>query len=232
VESLAQIYENAGLYVADSLDLAIKNYERALELEPYNPTFYLKIGQIKIGLAASKKEEAEKKQLAQEARAMFQKSVDLKSDFDSGYYQLSLIEDALGNRDAAIENGRKAVEINKQNGEYILSLGRMYQMRGNADDLKTAEQIFKAVISGNDKDISSHFYLGLLYEKTKKKAEAKEEYRKVLSLLEESNSSDLKSQLQKMISNVDAGVENTPETLGLIKKQEESANNQEEPIQE
>jgi len=228
VETLAAIYENAGLYVVDSLNLALESYQKALELEPHNPNFYLKIGAIKIGLAGTKTDEAGKKQLAGEAREMFKKSVEVKSNFDPGYYQLSLIEDALGERDAAIDAGRRAVEINPQNVEYILSLGRLYQTRGSQEDLKIAEQIFKAVAGKDDKNVNAHFYLGLLHEKMKKNSEAKENYRKVMSLVAESDSGELKKQLEKMIANIDAGIGNTPENLGLIKKQEEETKESQE----
>jgi len=46
-EVSAQVYESAGVYVPDSLPLTEAAYKRAQELEPENPNFYLKLGQIK-----------------------------------------------------------------------------------------------------------------------------------------------------------------------------------------
>jgi hypothetical protein len=77
-EVAAQVYESAGVYVPDSLPLAESSYKRAQELEPHNPIFYLKLGQIKTALVASKKDEAEKKVVINEAKDLFQKSVDEK----------------------------------------------------------------------------------------------------------------------------------------------------------
>lgn len=216
VETLAQIYENAGLYVADSLSLAQETYQRGLELEPNNPNFYLKLGQIKISMAGTKKDEAEKKQQVLGAADSFKESVNKKVNFAPGYYQLALVNDALKETDQAIENATKAVQINPQNNEYLLSLARLYQSRGKDEDMKTAEQIYKIIVARNDNDVNGHFYLGLLYEKMKNKTEAKNELKKVISLLPE-DSSDAKKQLEKMISNIDAGIENTPQSLGLAK---------------
>jgi cytochrome c-type biogenesis protein CcmH/NrfG len=223
VEILAQIYENAGLYVIDSLNLAQESYKRGLELEPHNPNYYVKLGQIELSLATTKKDEQEKKQLISEARNLFQKSVEEKNNFDVGYYQLALTENFLGEIDKSIENATKAIQINPQNNDYILGLARMYQNRGKEDDLKASEQLYKAMIQRDDKNINAHFYLGLLYEKLQNKQGAKDEYNRVMGLLPD-NSEDTRKQLQKMISNLERGIENTPETLGLTGSEENHEN--------
>jgi len=221
IESLAVIYENASLYVSDSLDLAQENYQKALELEPHNPIFYAKLGKIKISLAGSKKSVDEKKNLLNESKGLFQKAIEKKESYAEAYYQLALVHEALDELDQAIENGLKAVKFNSRNSNYILVLGRIYQNRGKGDDLKLAEQYYKTVIALNDKDINGHFYLGLFYEKNKNKDAAKNEYKKVISLLSEGkNNQEIKNQIEKMISNVDKGIENTPESLGLVKEAE------------
>lgn len=215
VEILAQVYENAGLYVTDSLSLAADAYKRGLELDPHNPDYYLKLGQIKISLASAKKDEQERKQLISDANDLFQKAVDEKINYDPGYYQLSLTQSALGDTDKAIENGTKALQINSQSGDYAISLARLFTVRGKEDDLKSAEQIYKALVAQNDSNISAHFYLGMLYEKMKNKNGAKQEYQKVDNLLVGDNVQETKKQIEKMISNVEKGIENTPENLGL-----------------
>lgn len=223
VESLALIYENASLYVPDSLKLAEENYRRALELEPHNPIYFLKLGQIKIQAVSLTKNADEKKQLVQEAENFFQRSIDEKVNYADGYYQLALAKEALADFDGAIENGVKAATINPQNADFNIVLGRMYQQRGKNDDKKMAEYYYKKAVSLNDADINSHFYLGLFYEKNGQKDETKTEYRKVISLLEKnSGNSETISQLKKMITNVDKGIENTPENLGLVQEASEN----------
>lgn len=224
VESLALIYENAGLYVPDSLKLAEENYNKSFELEPFNPVYDIKLGKIKISQASSEKNSDKKKQLVNEAKDFFQQSVDKKNNYAEGYYQLSLTQEALEQTDQAIENGLKAAQINRGNANYLLSLGRMYQERNKDGDANLAEQYYKGVIALNDKDVNGHFYLGLFYEKNKKKSEAKNEYGKVIELLKEGNNNqETISQIQKMISNIDKGIENTPQSLGLVKEVEQPA---------
>ncbi len=223
VEALAQIYENSGAYLADSLKLSAETYEKALALEPHNPNFFLKLGQIKIAEGAGKKDEAERKQFFNEAKDFFQKSVNKKNNFAPGHYQLALIQDALGETDFAIESATKAVQLDQKNQDYLLSLANMYRLRAKGDDLKIAQEIFKIVLKLDDKNINAHFYLGLVYEKDKNKNGAKDEYKKVTSLLSGDSSIETKKQLDKMISNIDKGIENTPESLGLVRDSEEKA---------
>lgn len=223
IEALAQVYENSGMYVADSLRLAEDSYKKALKLDPHNPNYLLKLGQIKIAEGAGKKEEGEKKALFGEAKDYFQKSVDEKNNFAAGYYQLSLIQDMLRETDSAIENATKAVQIESKNADYLVSLGNMYRLRAKEDDLKVAQYVFSLAIGLNDKDINAHFYAGLAYEKDKNKDAAKNEYKKVIDLLAGDKTDDTKKQLEKMIGNIDKGIENTPENLGLPKADAENA---------
>jgi len=224
VESLALIYENAGLYVTDSMSLADENYKRALELEPHNAIYFLKQGQIKINSAQNEKDPEKKKQLASEAKDLFQKSIDEKKDYTEGYYQLALTQEALGELDQAIENNFKAIQLNRGNINYFISLGRMYQTRGKDDDIKIAEQSYQEALKLNDKDVNARFYLGLFYENIKKKDEAKIEYNKIIDLLQTGdvaeNNKDVIEKLRKMIDNLEKGIENTPENLGLVQASE------------
>ncbi|MCX6765652.1 MAG: hypothetical protein NT136_01680 [Candidatus Moranbacteria bacterium] len=222
VEILSQIYENAGLYVSDSFKLAEDTYKQAQGLEPQNPNFDVKLGQIKVAMAAAKQGD-EKKQMITEAKDLFQKSIDKKNDLAPGYYQLALAEEALEGLDEAISNMDKAASLDRNNITYIFNLGRLYQARGNKEDDEVAEKLFKAVLGINDKEINTHFSLGLLYEKTQRKSDAISEYRTVLDLLPE-GSQDAKQQIEKMIANIESGGTNITNNL-------RGANESQPPVQ-
>jgi len=219
VESLALIYENAGLYVPNSLTLAVDNYKRAQELEPHNPVYFLKLGQLDVAQAGTEKDIEKRKKLVNDAKELFQKAVDEKQNYPDGYYQLALSYEALNQLDQAIDSGVKAANLSPKNTNYLLSLGRMYEERNKNDDLKSAEQIYQAIIGLDDKNVNGHFYLGLLYEKEKNKDGAKKEYNRVVELLgSDANGADNAetiSKLKKMIDNVNSGIANTAESLGL-----------------
>jgi cytochrome c-type biogenesis protein CcmH/NrfG len=168
--------------------------------------------------------------LVADAESMFSKATTEKPDLAEAQYQLSTAQNALSENDAAIESGKKAVSLNPNNADYIISLGRMLENRGTDNDMKDAEQLFKAVTAQSDQNINGHFYLGLLYEKEKNKQGAKTEYQKVISLLPSGND-DTKNQLQKMVSNLDASIDNTPQSLGLTQQSGGSGNSSTTPAQ-
>lgn len=214
VEALAQIYENSGLYVADSFALAEDNYKKALELEPHNPTYLVKLGQIKLAQASSKKTEEEAKSTVREAKEYFKKAIAEKNNFAIGYFQLALAQEALGELDDAVKSIEQAAILEQSNLNYVYNTARIHQVRGNDDDNKIAEAIYKNIISRNEKEINTRFSLGLLYEKTKKRTDAANEYRKVLELLP-AESGDVRVRIEKMLSNIANGIENKPENLKL-----------------
>lgn len=215
VEALAQIYENSGLYVSDSFALSEENYKKALELEPHNPVYLVKLGQIKLAQASNKKTQDEAKALVSEAKDWFQKAVDEKNNLAVAHYQLALAQEALGKFDEAVKSIEQAAILEQDNLNYIFNVARIHQARGNDDDLKIAEAVYKNILSKNDKEINTHFSLGLLYEKTKRSNEATAEYKKVIELLPSDTTKDVKERIQKMISNIAKGIENKPENLKL-----------------
>ncbi|NTW27224.1 MAG: hypothetical protein HGA36_02800 [Candidatus Moranbacteria bacterium] len=213
LEALAQIYENSGLYVSDSLALAKESYEKALALEPHNPAYFVKIGQIEMAQASTKKTPEEAKALVGQAKDSFQKAIDKKKDLAVAHYQLALTQEALGDLDGAVKSTEQAAILERNNLNYVYNTARVHQARGNDEDNKIAEVIYKNILGRNDKEVNTLFSLGLLYEKTKRSSEAAVQYRKVLEILPQDNK-DVRTKIEKMISNIGAGIENKPENLG------------------
>ncbi|HDZ85871.1 MAG TPA: tetratricopeptide repeat protein, partial [Candidatus Moranbacteria bacterium] len=219
-EVLAQIYENAGLYVADALKLSEETYRRALELEPNNPNFYVKIGQIKMSQAASvgasseggADKENEQKRLVEEAKGLFEESISKKENFAPGHFNLALAQNSLGETDEAIENMSKAFSLDRSSINYAFNLGRLYQARGNDDDNEKAEILFREILKVNDEEINTIFNLGLLLEEIGKRDEAIAEYKKALDLIPD-DQEETRERIEKMISNVERGIKNTPENV-------------------
>jgi len=91
-----------------------------------------------------------------------------------------------------------------------------------------AESLYKQIIELNDKDMNVHFYLGRLYDETDRRNQAKDEYKKVLELLPATDTFKLiREKIERMISNIDRGIKNTPENLNIetIDQNQESTSN-------
>lgn len=212
-EVLAQMQENAVFYAPESRSLAEEAYKNALALEPQNSIYFIKLGQLKTSDIAGKTEE-EKKKAAEEARDLFQQAIDKKPNSAPAYYNIALMQEALGEKDKAIESMATAFKIEGSNATYEFNLARILQDRANKEDLIIAETLYNDILKKNENDLNTNFSLGTLHEKNGKNDEAISQYQKVESLLSE-NDSDVKKRIEKMISNVKQGIKNTPESIGL-----------------
>lgn len=210
-ESLALIYENSSVYASDALPKAEEIYNRAHELEPHNPLFFLKVGQVKRAEGDAKPEGAERTTLYGEARDSFKQAIDEKGDLAVAHYNLAVILARLKETDKAIDSATQAVNFDQKNLNYRYNLALLYQLRGKDGDEKKAEDIFHEILTTNDKLIDVRLSLGLLYEKQGKKQAAMDEYQKILGVLPadaEGNVKQTRDQVQKLIDNVQSGVGN------------------------
>lgn len=225
-ESLALIYENSAVYASDALPKAEELYGRAHELEPRNPLFYLKLGQIKRVNGDAKPEGVERTALFNEARDFYQKAIDEKSNLAIAHYNLAVIEARLKETDKAIDSATQALNIDQQNLNYRYNLGVLYQLRAKDGDEKKAEDIFMNILSAKDNLIDVRLSLGLLYEKQGKRDDALKEYQKILDLLPadaEGNVKETRTQVEKLIENVRSGVGNLKNQAAALPVTEETS---------
>ena len=210
-ESLALIYENGAVYASDALPKAEEIYTRASELEPHNPLFYLKLGQVKRATGDGKPEGAERTALYGAARDLYQKAIDEKNNLAVAHYNLAIVLARLKETDRAIDSATQAVSADQKNLNYRYNLGVLYQLRGKDGDEERAEDIFKDILKTNEKLIDVRLSLGLLYEKQEKKQMAVDEYQRIMDLLPadaEGNVKQTREQVEQLISNVKSGVGN------------------------
>lgn len=203
IEALGQIYENVALYIPDSRDLAEESYKKALNLDPHSPQLQVKLGQLRLEAATMYKGKDEQKAILEEANKILEGAVVEKNDYSPAYYQLALAKEGLGDLDGAIKNMGIARYLDPKNVNFIFNLARLYQARGGEEDNKIAEVLFKQIIGVDDKEINTHFSLGLLYEKTDRKEEALSEYQVVLNLLPEGADRDVRARVEEMMANIE-----------------------------
>jgi len=209
IETLGLLYENASLYAGgNALPTASDLYTRALELEPNNPLYSVKLGQIKKLQADGKEKGGEQENLYKEARDLFQKSIEQKKDLAPAYYNLALVLSRLNNFDEAVKNAEQALAFDRQNLNYGYNLGVLYQVRDQDGDKDRAEKMFQDILSVNRKLIDVRLSLGLLYESMDKNSEAIEEYKTILGFLDKDDSENVvktREQVNTLIENVRSG---------------------------
>lgn len=215
VEALGLIYENASLFATDALPKSQEMYTRATELEPQNPLFAIKQGQIRRLQGDGKEVGAERTALMTSARDFFQQSVDKKPDLAVAHYNLAVSYARLGDTEKAIVSTERATQLDRNNLAYQYNLGTLYQLRKAEGDLTRAENIYKAVLSRNERLIDVRLSLGLLYEAERKRDAALAEYEKILSYLpSEDGATDAvkqtRTQINTVIENLRSGKGNIP----------------------
>lgn len=208
VESLGLLYENGALYASDALPKATELYARAQELEPHNPLYALKLGQIRQLEGDRKEVAAEKAPLYAEAKTYFEQAIAEKQNLPAAYYSLAILQSRLKENDQAIENARRAIQLAPNNPNYEYNLGVLYQLRNAEGDEGRAESLFKNILQKNERLVDVRFTLGLLYEKQRRTSDALSEYEKILTFLPENGGvaiEETRRQIETTISNVRSG---------------------------
>jgi tetratricopeptide (TPR) repeat protein len=214
-EMVAQTHENT-LFITglnpDVLNATQNAYEQASLLEPHNPLYYLKLGQIKNVLAKSATGDDVKARIM-EAQTLFERSITEKTDFILGYLNLGLLQESMGDSDAAIATLTKGVTLDHkskdaQDAKY--QLARLLSVRGTEDDLKVSESILQDLLAADDKNSNTYVTLGLVYEQTHRKDDAIKLYEKAMTLISNDENNDAHKQIQKFIDTVKAGKSNAP----------------------
>jgi tetratricopeptide (TPR) repeat protein len=205
-ESLGLVYENGALYASEALPKALESYEAASRLEPNSPVLPVKIGQIKRAMGEREKDETRKNELFSEARDRFREAVGKKENFPVGYYNLAVALSRLGDYTGAIDELSKAVGMEPSNITYLYSLGSLYQLRNEGDDLETAKSIYVRLLDVNERLVDVRLALGLLYEGKGESDAALAEYRKILEYLPENEqNAELREQVEAFMEGIESG---------------------------
>jgi len=216
-EVLAQVYENSLFYDAEFLTLARDGYQKALDLEPHNPLYFVKLGQIKATEAVSKKDD-EKKQLLEQSKQYFRDAIAQKADYAPAHYQLGLALEGDNNLGDAITEVARALQADQTNETYMAAFARLAMTRNDQDQMKAAVAILENDLKTNERSDALRLQYALILEKLKRTDEAVAQYKKLLSYVS-SDDTQTKTQLQTMISNAQSGIDNAD----YLKKQQ--ANN-------
>lgn len=224
-EISGQVYENVSLLSGSNPDVLARTgavYRRALELEPKNPNFYVKLGLINRVLANRDDKKSVRTDLLNEAKQYFTTALEKKPDFISGYLNRGLTEEALGDIDASVKDLKSALSIGPD-ADVSFHLARILQTRGTADDLSQAEKVSLDALKRDDKNVKILLNLGFVYEREKNNDKAIETYKKLLDIFKGDQYADARKQVNTIIDNVTSGKGNLAKTAESIPEKPASA---------
>jgi len=129
-EALGLIYENASFYTRDALGWSEQNYNKTAELDPHNPTPYLRIALINMARANAESDQEEKKYFIGEAIKKYDEAIAKKGDLAAAFYGKAIAHEKNADIDNAIENLKQANLVSRNNLDYRFELGRLFFNRG------------------------------------------------------------------------------------------------------
>ena len=206
-EVAGQVYENVSLLAGSDPDVLARTssiYHRALDLEPKNPLFYMKLGLIDRVLASRDDKKSSKTDLLNEAKSYFDTAIEKKPDFIDGYLNRALTEEALDHTDDAVRDLETALSIGPDS-DVSFHLARILQVRGSDKDIARAERVSLDALKRDKTNVNILLNLGLIYEKEKNTGKALDTYGKILDIFRDDQYMETRKQINTLIDNVKSG---------------------------
>jgi len=175
------VYQSLIGLVNNSKDWALTCYERASELEPFNPYFLTQRGisllKEAVNLTQDKKQEQEK--LISEAEENFKKAIELKTDYAPALFQLAMVYQLRGEEEKMIEELEKAKTIAFSDVGIAFQLGLVYYQK---NDFEKAKAELERAVSLNPNYANALYFLGLTYDKLNRRDDAIRVMERVVAL--------------------------------------------------
>lgn len=114
---------------SQQLSLAVENYNKALKLRPEDAKIYCSLGGIYLCMLSNNKND--KTKYINEARAAFEKAIEINPHYFEAHYGLGSIHEEIGKLDQAIEELKKTIEIEPYYGVAHHKLGIIYDQMGH-----------------------------------------------------------------------------------------------------
>ena len=185
-DNLAMMYDNASLLVPGAKDWAVKSLQQAVELEPNNPVWQWRLGNIYARAGDFDK-----------AVENYKKALEFKNDYVAAYVSLAAVYEQQKDLDKAIETYSIIIPAYANNPEALFNLGRLFYNRQKKGDWDNAEKLWLEAVR-IQKDYSNALYsLGLLYEMRSNNANALEYYYRVKELNPGNN--DIISKIKSLV---------------------------------
>ncbi len=177
---------------------AIQSYDESLKLEPTNPYYFGQEGIVLLREAAflSGEQQEEQGKLLAEAKAKFEKAIELKSDYAPARFQIAMVYQLQGKTREAIQELEMTKSLAPFDVGLAFQLGLIYYQNENYGEARL--ELERAIgISPNYSN--ALYFLGLTYDKEGKKAKAIEKFKKV------SNLNPNNEEVKRILDNLRAG---------------------------
>jgi len=177
-------------------DWAIKCYDEASKLEPSNPYYLTQKGVMILRKGILSQDEKEKNDFFNEAKELFEKAINLKSDYAPAHFQLAMTYYSQGKLDEAISKMEETKNLASLDVGLAFQLGVAYYQKGNYQ--KAKEELERAISLVPDY-ANALYFLGLTYDELGEREKAIEKFKRVSELNPDNE------EVKRIISNLETG---------------------------
>lgn len=187
--NLGIIYQSITSFIPGADEMAIKKYEEALALEPYNPVFMNEIGKLFVlrsdayrtvlnSQDQKAREDAQKNVNTEldKAADWFNRAITAKPDYAAAHYNLGLAYERQGRLQEAITKFEQVLSVNGQDASVAYQLAILYYRNGNKD---ASRALFEQVVAAQPTFADARWFLSTIYEEMGKYDLAIEQVKKI-----------------------------------------------------
>ena len=184
--ALGQVYESfMPVGIQSSYESAVASYDRAVGLNPNNPSLYLSLANIELN-----------RKNIEKARSYINRSLEVKGDMPDGLLLLARYQEGAGNAAAALDLYKQGFAIAPSSPEAASSLGYYQYKNGRYSD---AVGPFERATVLAPSDMQIRYYLAMSYAKAGQKEQALRQFEYLLTL------NPGNKDIENSISNIRAG---------------------------
>lgn len=189
------VCQNLAGFITDAVECAIKSYDEAIILDPFNVYLLVQEGNVYLAEAANLPQDQlqNKNRLLSQAQDKFNKAIDLKKDYSLAYFQKALasrLQQNVAEEANALDNAEK---YSPNDAGLALQIGLVYYQDKN---WQKAQAEFQRALSILPNYTNALYYLGLTYDQQGQKDNAIHVFSKVL------HSNPNNKNIQKILDNL------------------------------
>jgi len=184
-----------GLGVTGMDELALKSYDQAISLDPANPYYPTQKGMVYLTNASvlSKDKTTEINQNLENAKAQFEKAIQLKSDYASPRYQIAMVYQAQGKTNEEFKALEETKKYSPNDVGLAFQIGLLYYQKA---DYTNAKAEFERTIALNSDYANALYFLSLTYYKLGQNDKAIQAMQRVVDL--NPDNADIKTALENL----------------------------------
>jgi tetratricopeptide (TPR) repeat protein len=192
------------LYKSGDLPAAVGTFQKALEIDPQHPEVHFNLGNVYLATKRLKEAEAqfaaaveaedkfvlarynlgkiyEQTGRVDQALGQYRKAVDLDPQFFPGFMDIGKILETSGDVEGAITNYKRAVELQPTIKELRVRLGNSYFKTGGPENMKLAEEEYRAAAGLDSTYVDALYSMGVLLSGEGREEEGAMWFRKALA---------------------------------------------------